>query len=120
MLRRGLVRQPDDPPAVGRDLDRHAFAHAAEAVQRVLGDELEVPGNRIVGGLLQRAIGNGHYWSLPLGTSRFLAMPGSMPGAHVFADFSEDVDGIAPRLVRGAPRLSACKSGKPDLQSQAR
>ena len=60
ILRRALVRQPDDAPAVGRDLDRHAFAHAAEAVERVLGEQLEVPGDRIVGALLQRAVGDGH------------------------------------------------------------
>ena len=49
ILRRALMRQPDDAPAVRRDLDRHAFAHAAEAVERVLGEQLEIPGDRVVG-----------------------------------------------------------------------
>ena len=31
ILRRALVREPDDAPSVRRDLHRHAFAHAAEA-----------------------------------------------------------------------------------------
>ena len=32
ILRRAFVREPDDAPAVLGDLDRHALAHAAEAV----------------------------------------------------------------------------------------
>ena len=45
ILRRAFVREPEDAAAVGRDLDRHAFAHAAEAVEQVMADELEIPGN---------------------------------------------------------------------------
>src|SRR5262245_27537834 len=40
------MREPEDAAAVGRDLDRHAFAHAAEAVEQVTGDKLEVPSDR--------------------------------------------------------------------------
>src|SRR5262249_17914751 len=36
----------EDTAAVGRDLDRHAFAHAAETVEQVMADELEIPGDR--------------------------------------------------------------------------
>src|SRR5262245_14924829 len=41
------MREPEDAAAVGRDLDRHAFAHAAEAVEQVMADELEIPGDRL-------------------------------------------------------------------------
>ena len=40
------MRQPQDATAVGRDLDRHAFAHAAESVEHVVAEQLEVPGDR--------------------------------------------------------------------------
>src|SRR4029077_17337759 len=43
ILRRALVRQPDDTPPVLGELDRHTFAHAAEALQLVVRDELEIP-----------------------------------------------------------------------------
>src|SRR5262245_46205566 len=46
VLRRALVREPQDAAAVGRDLDRHAFAHAAEAVEQVMAEQLEIPGDR--------------------------------------------------------------------------
>ena len=36
VLRRALMRQPQDAPAVLGELHRHAFAHAAEAVERVV------------------------------------------------------------------------------------
>ena len=49
ILRRALVRQPDDAAAVRRDLHRHAFAHAAEAVEQVVGEQLEIPGDGAVG-----------------------------------------------------------------------
>ena len=49
ILRRALVREPDDAAAVGRDLHRHAFAHAAEAVEQVVGEQLEIPGDDAVG-----------------------------------------------------------------------
>ena len=48
ILRRALMRQPDDAAPVGRDLHRHALAHAAEAVQLVLGQQLEIPEDRLV------------------------------------------------------------------------
>ena len=37
------MRQPQDAAAVLRELHRHALAHAAEAVERVLGKEAEIP-----------------------------------------------------------------------------
>ena len=37
VLRRALVRQPQDAPTVPGDLDRHALAHAAKAVELVMG-----------------------------------------------------------------------------------
>ncbi len=55
ILRRALMRQPDDTAAVRRDLDRHAFAHAAEAVELVLGEQLEIPADGFVAAL-QRAL----------------------------------------------------------------
>ena len=57
VLRRALVREPEDAPAVLGDLDRHALAHAAEAVELVVGEQLEVPDRRLVGG-------GGHVWIL--------------------------------------------------------
>ena len=74
VLRRALVREPEDAPAVGRDLDRHAFAHAAEAVERVLADELEIPGDGLVRALGGGLVGNGHAapWNAP-----WAEMPGS-------------------------------------------
>ena len=55
ILRRALVREPQDAAAVRRDLDRHALAHAAEPLQLVLCQELEVPGDRLIGALGERA-----------------------------------------------------------------
>src|SRR6516165_11344103 len=46
ILRRAFMREPEDTAAVGRDLDRHAFAHAAETVEQMMADELEIPGDR--------------------------------------------------------------------------
>ncbi len=43
VLRRALVRGPEDTPPVGRDLDRQPLAHAAETVELVMREELEVP-----------------------------------------------------------------------------
>ncbi len=37
------MREPDDAPPVFGDLDRHALAHAAEALQFVVGEEFEIP-----------------------------------------------------------------------------
>ena len=63
VLRRALVREPEDAAAVGRDLDRHAFAHAAEAVERVLADEPEIPGDGLVRAFSQwTGFGDGHAW----------------------------------------------------------
>jgi hypothetical protein len=49
ILRCALMREPDDAPAVLRDLDRHALAHAAEAGELVMGEQLEIPFD-LVGG----------------------------------------------------------------------
>jgi hypothetical protein len=48
VLRCALVRQPDDAPAVRRDLHRHALAHAAKAAEHVVRQKLEIPGNRLI------------------------------------------------------------------------
>ena len=40
ILRRAFVREPDDASAVLCDLHRHAFAHAAEAAEIVLREQL--------------------------------------------------------------------------------
>ena len=48
ILRRALVREPDDASPIGRDLHRHAFTHAAEAAELVLGEQLEIPAHRFV------------------------------------------------------------------------
>ena len=45
IFRRALVSEPDDAPAVGRDLHRHAFAHAAETAEHIVGQKLEIPGD---------------------------------------------------------------------------
>ncbi len=51
ILRRAFMRQPQDAPAILGDLDRHALAHAAEAIELVMGDELEVARYGLVAGL---------------------------------------------------------------------
>ena len=43
------MSEPDDAAAIRRDLHRHAFAHAAEAAEQVVGQELEIPGDGAVG-----------------------------------------------------------------------
>jgi hypothetical protein len=47
ILRRALVREPDDAPPVLGDLDRHALAHAAEAVSSCWAMQLEIPFDRV-------------------------------------------------------------------------
>ncbi len=42
VLRRALVREPQDAAPAARELHRHALAHAAKAVQAVLGEEFHV------------------------------------------------------------------------------
>jgi len=62
ILRRALVREPEDAAPSGRDLDRHAFAHAAEAVEQVVAEQLEVPGDRpplLCGDVVLDAVGFG-------------------------------------------------------------
>ena len=62
ILRRAFMRQPDDAAAVFGDLHRHAFAHAAEAAEIVLRQQLEIPGDGFAG-LGQRIVGGGHFWA---------------------------------------------------------
>ncbi len=62
ILRRTLVRQPDDAAAVLGDRDRHAFAHAAEAAEVVMGERLEIPGDGLTG--LGERIACGGHWRL--------------------------------------------------------
>jgi hypothetical protein len=50
------MREPDDAPPVFGDLHRHAFAHAAEAAELVLRQQLEIPAHRLAG-LSKRAVG---------------------------------------------------------------
>ena len=57
ILRRALMREPDDAAAILRDLDRHALAHAAEAREFVMAEQLEIPQDGI--GRLERTCG--HY-----------------------------------------------------------
>ena len=66
ILRRALMRQPDDAAAVGRDLHRHALAHAAKAAEHVVRQQLEIPGDGLIA-LGNRALfGGGHSYS-PVG-----------------------------------------------------
>src|SRR4051794_12303045 len=48
------MREPQDAAAVGHDLDGHAFAHSAKTIERMVGDEIEIPGDGLVRALLQR------------------------------------------------------------------
>ena len=82
ILRRALVREPEDAAAVGRDLDRHAFAHAAEAVEHVMGEQLEVPGDGpplLIGLFAGAAFGAGFLATVLFGAAFF--------GAAFFAGF---------------------------------
>ena len=49
VLRRRLVREPQDTAPVARSLYRHAFSHPAEALQFVMGEQVHVPGECLVG-----------------------------------------------------------------------
>src|ERR1700724_4584471 len=61
ILRRALMGEPENAPTVGRDLNRHTLPHAAESVERMLHDQLEVPGYGLIRALLERALfGDGH------------------------------------------------------------
>jgi hypothetical protein len=55
VLGRAFVSQPQDAAAILGDLDRHAFAHTAEAVEFVMSQQFEVPDYRLVG-----ILGPGH------------------------------------------------------------
>ncbi len=63
VLRRALMREPHYAAAVRRDLQRHAFAHAAETVEHVVREQLEVPVDDAVaalaGGLAGRLLRRG-------------------------------------------------------------
>ena len=60
IFRRAFVRQPDDAPPVLGDLDRHPLAHAAEATEFIMGEELEVPAHAIRRAAGQGVGGGGH------------------------------------------------------------
>ena len=49
ILRRGLVREPENSPPVARELHSHALADAAEALQLVVREELHVESERLIG-----------------------------------------------------------------------
>ena len=91
ILRRALVRQPDDAASVRRDLHRHAFAHAAEAREHVVGQQLEIPGHGLIA-LLQRALVGGGHTGLLLGTRRHARPRAGHPRLHLIANI-QDVDG---------------------------
>src|SRR4029079_14049365 len=54
IFRRALMREPEDAAAIRRNLDGHSFAHAAETVELVVREKIEIPGHRPAGGLSQR------------------------------------------------------------------
>src|SRR6185437_10100556 len=60
ILRRALMRQPDDAPAVGRDLHRHSLAHAAEAREHVVRQKLEIPHDGLVARRHRACVASGH------------------------------------------------------------
>src|SRR5207244_2259631 len=49
ILRRALMREPDDASPVLGDLDRHAFAHAAESAKLMMAEQLEIPFDLVSG-----------------------------------------------------------------------
>ena len=49
ILGRRLVREPQDAAAVAGELQRHAFAHAPETLQLVMGNQAHVQRQRLVG-----------------------------------------------------------------------
>ena len=55
ILRRAFMREPQDAPPVLGELHRHAFAHPAEAVERVVPEQLEIPHQRVA---RRRALGH--------------------------------------------------------------
>ena len=59
ILRRAFVRQPGDAAAVLGELHRDAFAHAAEAAEIVLRQQLEIPGHGLAA-LVERIGGGRH------------------------------------------------------------
>src|ERR1700730_15902049 len=61
IFRNALMGEQEKAPTVGRDLNRHPLPHAAESVERMLRDQLEVPGDGLIRALLERALfGDGH------------------------------------------------------------
>jgi len=62
ILRRALMREPDDAPPVRRDLHRHALAHAAEAAEQVVRQKFEIPDDGLIA-LGQRAFVFGQHQS---------------------------------------------------------
>jgi hypothetical protein len=48
------MSEPDDAAAVLGDLDRHALAHAPEAAQLMMGEQLEIPAHALRRALVQR------------------------------------------------------------------
>src|SRR2546425_11697605 len=49
VLRCGLVREPQDPAPVARELHAHPLADAAKALQLVVREELHVESERLIG-----------------------------------------------------------------------
>src|SRR5690348_4483861 len=60
VLWRAFVRKPQDAPPILGQLQRHALAHAAKAIERMVGNLLEVPDQcvaRRAGGALRHDFG---------------------------------------------------------------
>ena len=71
ILRRAFMREPQDAAAVLRELHRHAFAHAAEPLERIMPEQFEIPGQRTV--ICPSALGHS---SLPsAGSCEIVAAP---------------------------------------------
>ena len=120
ILRRALVREPDDAPSILGDLDRHALAHAAEAFELVMREELEIPFDLV-----------GHNGSLRWGDQTSSSWPGlsrpsrlgwhgaSLVGVAGRQAFAPVFDGLCPATTCGesyAPaRAFSMKSGRSAL-----
>src|SRR5205814_8989484 len=71
ILRRAIMREPQDAAAVLRELHRHAFAYAAEPLERIMPEQFEIPGQRTV--ICPSALGHS---SLPsAGSCEIVAAP---------------------------------------------
>ena len=105
ILRRAFVRQPDDAAPVLGDLHRHAFAHAAEAAEIVLRQQLEIPGGGLAA-LAERIVGGGHS---RLRCWRLLERPARMRRPSGYRNCSRDQ--ALPACLRNSVRSALFQSG---------